>query len=421
MNICYDSLKPSLIAGILILFAQVQMSAEELDTEEDRTTPYVTTDTFYVEVLEADTPVLVDFTATWCVPCREVDPIIDELAVELDGKMKVFKLDIDESPEIYQEYRVNGIPHILFFRDGVEEDRIGGAQAKSIYVEYTNGMLAGKSAFDITLDMLEGDTFRRYFILNRDLAVLESAIESVPTLLTQTFENGQTPLSLILNRSSVRQNDLIDLTLSFDPEISTHDLVGLGRCEEFLQAIEENPELLNQPDPDGNSVLITAMMRSRRLGDLDCTDAVLSAGVDLSKQQHSVFSLGRAVVLQDDVELLGRFIELGWDADVQDAQGHSTLQWAAYYGYIDSVLYLLKQGADPTLKYSDDLTVIDYVKRSHSRSKNSLETMLANEDVDFAERIETMRASIKKHEQVLALLEEESEADETKTESETTL
>lgn len=417
MNICYDSLKSSIIAGILILFAQVQMNAEELDTEEDPTTPYVTTDTFYTEVLEADTPVLVDFTATWCVPCREVDPIIDELAVELDGKMKVFKLDIDESPEIYQEYKVNGIPHILFFRDGVEEDRIGGARAKSIYVEYTDGMLAGKSAFDITLDMLEGDTFRRSFILGRDLAILESAIKTVPTLLTQEFENGQTPLSLILNRSSVRQNDLIDLALSFDPEISTHDLVGLGRCEEFLEAIQGDPDAVNRVDPDGNSVLLTAMMRSGRLGDQNCTDEVLSAGVDLSKLQKSNHALVRALVLQDNVELLEKFIELGWDVDLQDEQGRSTLQWAAYYGYMDSVLYLLEQGADPMLMSSDDQTIIDYVKRTYARAKQSLEAMEANEEVDFSERIETMQTSMKKHEQVLALLEEQIEEELTKAES----
>lgn len=392
---------------MLVIVLQPKKSGEDVTTDDISTTPYVTTENFDTKVLQADTPVLVDFTATWCVPCREVDPIIDELAVEMADKVKVFKLDIDESPEIYQEYKINGIPHILFFRDGVEEDRVGGAQAKSIYVEYLDGMIAGKSAFDITLEMLEGDAYRRYFILNRSLEVLDSALEDVPNLLTEKFENGQTPLSLILNRPSVRQNDLIALTLTFDPEISTHDLVGLGRCEEFLQAIEDDPEVVNRLDPDGNSVLITAMMRSNRLGDNDCTEVVLASGVDLSKQTSSVFSLSRAVVLQEDTEMLEKFIELGWDVNLQDDSGRSTLQWAAYYGYAESVLYLLEQGADATLEDPDGGTIADYINRTYARSKQSLDAMEADAETDFSERIETVKASIETHERVLELLKEQ--------------
>lgn len=421
MNIKFNSSNSVLLAGTLLLFSQFQSLAEEAETETESITTYVSTENFDVEVLQADLPVLVDFTATWCVPCREVDPIIDELFVELEGKVKIFKLDIDESPEVYREYRVNGIPHILFFRDGIEEDRIGGAQKKSIYVDYVEGMIAGKSAFDITLEMLERDAFRRNFILGRDFEVVESAVESVPTLLTQAFENGQTPLSLILNRPSVKQNDLITLALSFKPEISTHDLVGLGRCEEFLEAIKEDPDAVNRLDPDGNSVLITAMLRSNRLGEKDCTSAVLTTDLDLSKQKSPTFSLGRAIALHQDNDLTGQLIELGWDVNLQDDQGRSTLQWAAYYGYADSVLYLLEQGADATLKYPDGLTIIDYIKRSRSRSKESLDTMQSNEEIDFSEQIKSVQLSIEKLEQVLALLEEQLETDLTSTESETAL
>lgn len=421
MNTDRNLFRLALISGTVLLFSQFHVFAEETNIAKESTTTYVTTDNFDSEVLQAEIPVLVDFTATWCVPCREVDPIIDELTLEMEGKVKVFKLDIDNSPEVYREYKVNGIPHILFFRDGIEEDRVGGVQAKSIYVDYIDGMVAGKSAFDITLEMLEGDTFRRYFVLSRDMKVVESALERVPNLLTQEFENGQSPLSLVLNRPSVRQNELITLTLSFNPEISTHDLVGLGRCEEFLEAIKDDPDAVNRPDPDGNSVLITAMMRSNRLGDNDCTDVVLSAGVDLSKQQSSTFSLGRAVVLQNDVELLEKFIALDWDMDVQDEQGQSTLQWAAYYGYIDSVLYLLEQGADPSLKYSDEKTVVDYVKRSYSRSQQSLEAMQTDEETDYKDQIKTVQTSISKHVQALALIEEQEATKLTNTESDNAL
>lgn len=421
MNINYNSINSLLAAGILFLVAPFQMFADEMETNTKSITTYITTENFDAEVLQADLPVLVDFTATWCVPCREVDPIIDELFVELDGKVKIFKLDIDESPEIYRKYRVNGIPHILFFRDGVEEDRIGSVQEKSVYINYVEGMLAGKSAYDITLEMLEGDEFRRHFILGRDFEMVESVVESVPTLLTEAFENGQSPLSLILNRPSVKQNDLITLALSFEPEISTHDLVGLGRCEEFLEAVKEDPDAVNRLDPDGNSVLITAMLRANRLGEKDCTPAVLTTDIDLSKQKSPIFSLGRVIALHQDNNLTGQLIDLGWDVDLQDDQGQSTLQWAALYGYVDSVLYLLEKGADATLKYPDGLSVIDHVKRSYARSKQSLDAMESNEEMDFSEQIKTVQASIEKHETVLALLEKQLENDLSSTKSETTL
>ncbi|MXZ55169.1 MAG: thioredoxin [Gammaproteobacteria bacterium] len=423
MNTNHNSKKFALFAGILLLgvalFTGTFIFIVQLQKNGDSTTPYVTTENFEEEVLQADVPVLVDFTATWCVPCREVDPIIDELAVEMEGKVKVFKLDIDDSPDIYQEYNINGIPHILFFRNGVEEDRVGGAQAKSTYVDYLDGMIEGKSAFDITIEMLEGDAFRRYFILERDLEVVKTANESVPNLLTQKFENGQTPLSLILNRPSVRQNDLITLTLTFDPEISTHDLVGLGRCDEFLLAIEDDPDAVNRLDPDGNSVLVTAMMRSNRLGEDDCTEVVLSAGVDLSKQNSSNFSLGRAVVLQQNIGVLEKFIELGWDVDLQDDAGHSTLQWAAYYGYIENVLYLLEHGADATLEFPDGRTIEDFVNRSYARSKESLNAMKTNEETDFTEQIKTVKESVQMHEQVLALLKSQVDSETVGAESDT--
>ena len=417
MNVYRKFFPTSLLAGAVLIFTQLHLVAEETETVEESLTPYVTSDNFEEEVLKAELPVLVDFTATWCVPCRLVDPIVDELTVEMDGKVKIFKLDIDDSPDIYREYEVNGIPHILFFRDGKEEDRVGGAQSKSIYVDYLDGMLAGKSAYDITLDMLEGDAFRRYFILGRDFDVVEKASENVPNLLTQKFENGQTPLSLILNRPSVRQNDLIALALTFEPEISTHDLVGLGRCEEFLQAIEDDPDAVNRLDPDGNSVLVTAMMRSNRLGENDCTSVVLSSGVDLSKQNSANFSLGRAVVLQQDLGILDKFIELGWDVDLQDDEGHSTLQWAAFYGYVDNVIYLLEHGADSTLAYPDGRTIEDFINRSYTRTKASLDAMEANEDTDFTEQIESMKESIITHERVLALLKQQSGSDTISAES----
>ena len=90
----------------------------------------VNTDNFQNEVLESDTPVVVDFSAVWCGPCRMLDPIVEELAEEWGERVKVVKLDIDHNPDIAMQYHVMGVPTLIVFRDGEMKDRIVGYQPK---------------------------------------------------------------------------------------------------------------------------------------------------------------------------------------------------------------------------------------------------------------------------------------------------
>ena len=91
---------------------------------------YVTESDFQNEVLDAEKPVLVDFTAVWCQPCRMVDPIVKQLAQDWEGKVKVVKLDADENPNIVMQYGVLGIPTLMLFKSGEVKERMTGYQHK---------------------------------------------------------------------------------------------------------------------------------------------------------------------------------------------------------------------------------------------------------------------------------------------------
>ncbi|RKZ85996.1 MAG: thiol reductase thioredoxin [Candidatus Parabeggiatoa sp. nov. 1] len=92
---------------------------------------YITDDTFADEVLEADTPVLVDYWAEWCGPCKMITPVLDEIAQEYVGKLKIAKLNIDENPGTPPKYGIRGIPTLMLFKAGEVEATKVGALNKS--------------------------------------------------------------------------------------------------------------------------------------------------------------------------------------------------------------------------------------------------------------------------------------------------
>jgi thioredoxin 1 len=92
---------------------------------------HLSDDTFQKEVIESSIPVLVDYWAEWCGPCKMIAPILDDLVSEYDGKLKIAKLNIDENPHIPIKFGIRGIPTLMIFKDGNPEATKVGALSKS--------------------------------------------------------------------------------------------------------------------------------------------------------------------------------------------------------------------------------------------------------------------------------------------------
>jgi len=124
MNLQYDSK--------CVTLNQEKLMAKEIE---------ITDGNFIAEVEESDMPVLVDFWAPWCGPCKMIGPIVEEIAGEYDGKLKVGKMNTDDNPQVPTKFGIMSIPTLILFKEGKPVERVVGAQSKDALKSKIDGVL----------------------------------------------------------------------------------------------------------------------------------------------------------------------------------------------------------------------------------------------------------------------------------------
>lgn len=109
--------------------------------EDSNLVPAVTQASFDSDVLQSEKPVLVEFWATWCGPCKQMKPVVDEIAKEFEEQIKTVKVDIDAEPELASKFNVNGVPTLMLFKDGKMVTIVSGVTSKETLAEQINHVL----------------------------------------------------------------------------------------------------------------------------------------------------------------------------------------------------------------------------------------------------------------------------------------
>lgn len=168
----------------------------------------VTAADFETEVLKSKTPVLVDFFATWCPPCKALSPILEKIATEKAADLKIVKVDVDASPEIAAQYAIQSMPTLLIIRDGEVISRTVGAAPKSEVIKWIDKSLTLKQ---VTLSESDKKQLRKAF----EAAVNKSPDADVPTTVL-TVDGSETTLRKMtekgLNDGSIFKNVEMILT-----------------------------------------------------------------------------------------------------------------------------------------------------------------------------------------------------------------
>ena len=324
----------------------------------------VTTKNFEEDVMASSIPVLIDFWAPWCNPCKALNPIIESLAEDYEGRVKVVKINTDEDPNLMQRFQIRGIPTVILIRKQDVTMRVSGVRSKKIFSEMLDDQLAGADDADQTLESrLDDDEARFLFLSTADVAKVRAALSKDPQLATKPLDGSKLnipgfsatirPLSLAI---AMRQpQERIDALVDYYQNLSASEMAALGRADDLRELIASDKSAIDREEMLPGSPLSYAVSH----GHTSCVALLLEAGADL----HAGGDLMLLAMTRGDVEMLRRLQAAGLSLTDRD----DPLHLAVHYGHVVLLEYLLSLGMDAALQMEDGSTPLDVCRARLAR------------------------------------------------------
>ncbi|WP_077337864.1 thioredoxin [Pseudocolwellia agarivorans] len=315
----------------------------------------VNDDNFESEVIQSTVPVLVDFWAPWCMPCKQLAPVLAELADQYQGKAKIVKINTEESPATAAKFGVRSIPNVFLFNEGEKKLNLMGLNPKSNYEKVIDNALTDAGEPDLA-ELLKDDEFRTSFVLTSDIESLQTAVAEHPEIASKLLSGGVSPVSAVLDRSI---NERVHVLLSANPELSFIELAGLGKLKEVESLLADETLDVNQTDINGT----TAFWLAARHGQYEVCKLLIDNKADIHMYpKHMPVSAVALVASRNSTDLLKLLIEHGADIHAKGHRGESLLHMVTSADFFggklnkENIQLLLDKGLNNSLVDNDGNT-----------------------------------------------------------------
>jgi len=325
----------------------------------------LTDQSFEPTLSESSQPVLVDFWAEWCGPCKQLSPIVEALAREYEGRATVAKLNVDSAPQTARRLGVRGLPTVMLFHQGETKASLMGANPKSRYAKAIDALLAPPATDDATTKAprpkasAPADTSLTRALMTADLDTIKALLDKQPGLVDELLDSGVRPLNAAL-RFAMRP--LVDTLLAYQPEIDAFAAAGLGDADRLGAALEKNPELAKEQEADGFTALHLAAIG----GHLESVRLLLAKGADPNRVNDDRVRITptAAAVTEDSFAVLKALHDAGGDLQAKTGNGESLLHMATRVGATRCARYLLDQGLDPAAQDKQGRKPLDIARQT---------------------------------------------------------
>ena len=299
---------------------------------------------FENKVLQSDLPVLVDFWAEWCRPCKQLGPVIDSLAADYADSARVCKVNADENPELLQQLAVRSLPTTLLFADGELKGKVVGLRPRKEFAALLDQVCQAPAGASVaapdSADEAPMDIFAA--VETRDPDAVRQVLEKQPDALEQVNQDGFTPVGIAVRGMYMATANM--LAEEYEPKLDAIELAALNKAEALGALIAENPDVVHAADEaSGFSVLDAAAM----WGSLDAVKLLLDAGANANR-------VGKGPIAQSPLQLSLRscnpdvvklLLERG--ARLDSGMDYPILGLAAMTGSRELCDLLISKGANP--------------------------------------------------------------------------